>query len=109
MKDFQAKQPQWAAAQQALEYAQSEPTARSWNTVRWALSDAATQLFRSYFTIDKFLSWSNCSTRLPLICTLQLHRMAENELSRVTIYTGRRLRPKSWARRLGSVVTLQGL
>ena len=53
MKDFQAKQPQWAAAQHALEYAQSEPTARSWNTVRWALSDAATQLFRSYFTIDK--------------------------------------------------------
>ena len=53
MKDFQASQPQWAAAQQTLEYAQPEPTARSWNTVRWALSDAATQLFRSYFTIDK--------------------------------------------------------
>jgi ABC-type glycerol-3-phosphate transport system substrate-binding protein len=53
MKDFQASQPQWSRAEQLLEYARPEPTARSWKTVRWALSDAATQLFRSYFTIDK--------------------------------------------------------
>jgi multiple sugar transport system substrate-binding protein len=53
MNDSQASQPQWARAQQLLKYALAEPTARSWKTVRWALSDAATQLFRSYFTIDK--------------------------------------------------------
>jgi multiple sugar transport system substrate-binding protein len=45
--------PQWTAARQALEYARPEPTTSSWKTVRWALGDAATQLFRSYFSIDK--------------------------------------------------------
>jgi multiple sugar transport system substrate-binding protein len=53
MKDFRANHPQWERAQQLLEHAHPEPTARSWKTVRWTLSDAATQLFRSYFTIDK--------------------------------------------------------
>jgi len=45
--------PQWQAAVEALQYAQPEPALRSWITVRWAVSDAATQLFRYYFTIDQ--------------------------------------------------------
>ncbi len=48
-----ASLPQWAAAVQAQQYARPEPAAASWKTVRWALGDAATQLFRSYFTIDQ--------------------------------------------------------
>ncbi len=36
-----------------LEYAVPEPNLPSWRTVRWAVSDAATQLFRYYFTIDQ--------------------------------------------------------
>jgi multiple sugar transport system substrate-binding protein/sn-glycerol 3-phosphate transport system substrate-binding protein len=45
--------PQLVAAQELLEYAQAEPATRSWKTVRWAVSDAATQLFRSYFSVDQ--------------------------------------------------------
>jgi multiple sugar transport system substrate-binding protein len=45
--------PQWQAAVDALEYARSEPAFHSWMNVRWAVSDAATQLFRYYFTIDQ--------------------------------------------------------
>jgi len=45
--------PQWSAAVQILPLAHSEPPFHSWSTVRWALSDASTQLFRSYFTIDQ--------------------------------------------------------
>jgi hypothetical protein len=33
-----------------LPSARSEPPFPSWGTVRWAVSDAATQLFRYYFT-----------------------------------------------------------
>lgn len=45
--------PQWHAAVDMLEYAVPEPNLRSWETVRWALSDAATQLFRWYFTMEQ--------------------------------------------------------
>jgi multiple sugar transport system substrate-binding protein len=45
--------PQWQAAVNAIQYARSEPAFRSWSNVRWAVSDAATQLFRYYFTIDQ--------------------------------------------------------
>jgi len=44
---------QWQAAVDAIPYAQPEPALGSWITVRWAVSDAATQLFRYYFTIDQ--------------------------------------------------------
>lgn len=50
---YQRRNPQWAAAVQFLPRARSEPPYHSWNAVRWALSDASTQLFRSYFTIDQ--------------------------------------------------------
>ncbi len=48
-----ATYPQWEKAFSLLEYAVAEPNLSSWRTVRWAVSDAATQLFRYYFTIDK--------------------------------------------------------
>jgi hypothetical protein len=44
---------QWAAALDLVQYAHPEPVFYSWSTVRWAVSDAATQLFRYYFTIDQ--------------------------------------------------------
>jgi len=45
--------PQWMAAADGLPFARSEPALRSWHIVRWAVSDAATQLFRYYFTIQQ--------------------------------------------------------
>jgi ABC-type glycerol-3-phosphate transport system substrate-binding protein len=53
LQEYKNAHPQWAAALEALPYAQAEPGLRSWKTVRWALSDAATQLFRSYFEIGQ--------------------------------------------------------
>jgi len=43
----------WQTALELLQYAHSEPEYRSWDTVRWALSDASTQLFRWYFTMEQ--------------------------------------------------------
>lgn len=48
-----AAAPQWSAAIDLLEYAQPEPGLSSWGSVRWAVSDAATQLFRWYFTMEQ--------------------------------------------------------
>lgn len=48
-----AAAPQWSAAIDLLEHAQPEPGLRSWDSVRWAVSDAATQLFRWYFTMEQ--------------------------------------------------------
>lgn len=49
-----AAHPQWeTAAEDLLKYARHEPTLPSWLTVRWAVSDAATQLFRYYFEPDQ--------------------------------------------------------
>ena len=45
--------PQWRAAVELLPLARREPVHPSWRSVRWALQDAATQLYRSYFTIDQ--------------------------------------------------------
>lgn len=44
---------QWRAGLDLLQYAQPEPGYRSWGTARWALGDAATQLFRWYFTLEQ--------------------------------------------------------
>jgi len=44
---------QWSAAAALFDRAAVEPMYPSWGTVRWAVSDAATQLFRYYFTIDQ--------------------------------------------------------
>ena len=53
LQDYAAANPQWAAAVDLLSVARPEPALPSWELVRWALSDAATQLFRDYFTIDR--------------------------------------------------------
>ncbi|MEW5868047.1 MAG: extracellular solute-binding protein [Chloroflexota bacterium] len=53
LETYQRRNPQWAAAVQSLPLAHSEPPYQSWSAVRWALSDASTQLFRSYFTINQ--------------------------------------------------------
>jgi ABC-type glycerol-3-phosphate transport system substrate-binding protein len=45
--------PQWSTAVNLLKDAQPEPNLGSWDNVRWALSDVATQLFRWYFTLDQ--------------------------------------------------------
>ena len=45
--------PQWRAALQLLPDARAEPAFPSWSTVRWAVGDAATQLFRYYFAVDQ--------------------------------------------------------
>jgi ABC-type glycerol-3-phosphate transport system substrate-binding protein len=45
--------PQWAEAVDMLSIAKSEPSFPSWRIVRWAVSDAATQLYRYYFNIDQ--------------------------------------------------------
>jgi multiple sugar transport system substrate-binding protein len=50
---FQDRYPQWTETLELLPQGCSEPLFRSWGTVRWALSDASTQLFRDYFTIDQ--------------------------------------------------------
>lgn len=53
LQAYQESFLQWAAAVEALPLAQPEPAEYSWRLIRWAVSDAATQLFRSYFTIDQ--------------------------------------------------------
>lgn len=45
--------PQWVEAVDLLSKARSEPPFQSWRVVRWAISDAATQLYRYYFAIDQ--------------------------------------------------------
>lgn len=50
---YKTSHPKWAAAVDLLPDARSEPSFQSWSVVRWAVHDAATQLFRSYFTIDQ--------------------------------------------------------
>ena len=45
--------PQWKAALDLLPLARHEPGFASWGTVRWAVSDAATQIFRYYFEIEQ--------------------------------------------------------
>lgn len=53
MQTYRSQNPQWAAAVDLLPQAQAEPVYRSWEMVRWALTDAAAQLFRSYFSLDQ--------------------------------------------------------
>ena len=53
LEEYQKRYPQWGQALELVTSARSEPAIRSWGQVRWALSDAFTQLFRSYFSIDQ--------------------------------------------------------
>jgi multiple sugar transport system substrate-binding protein len=45
--------PAWLAALKLIPDAHAEPPLSSWSTVRWAVGDAGTQIFRYYFTIDQ--------------------------------------------------------
>jgi ABC-type glycerol-3-phosphate transport system substrate-binding protein len=45
--------PQWKSALDLLPNARHEPDLASWRLVRWAVYDAATQLYRYYFEIDR--------------------------------------------------------
>lgn len=56
---YRKQNPQWAAAVDLLPLAQPEPALQSWSMVRWTLTDAGTQLFRFYFTIDQVPSLVN--------------------------------------------------
>lgn len=47
------KSSTWEAAVDLLQFAQVEPALSSWSLVRWAISDSATQLFRSYTTLEQ--------------------------------------------------------
>lgn len=53
LSSYRKQNPQWAAAVDLLPVAQAEPALQSWSVVRWTLSDAGTQLYRYYFTIDQ--------------------------------------------------------
>lgn len=53
LADFAIANPQWAQVWDNLTYASKEPYLASWEAVRWALADAGTQIFRSYFTADR--------------------------------------------------------
>ena len=53
MGTLPAAHPQWKTALDLLPYARPEPAQESWRIVRWALSDAASQLFRFYFESDQ--------------------------------------------------------
>ena len=53
LEKYQERYPQWGQALALIPSTRSEPPIVSWGLVRWALSDAFTQLFRSYFSIDQ--------------------------------------------------------
>jgi multiple sugar transport system substrate-binding protein len=53
LEAYRKRYPQWDQALVLIPSARSEPPISSWGQVRWALNDAFTQLFRSYFSIDQ--------------------------------------------------------
>ena len=53
LADYGNRNPHWAEAVALLADSQAEPTQASWQTVRWAISDATVQLFRYYFSLDQ--------------------------------------------------------
>jgi ABC-type glycerol-3-phosphate transport system substrate-binding protein len=53
LTDYAEQHPQWEEALALLQLAQPEPGHASWGVVRWALSDAAEQLFRLGLTSEQ--------------------------------------------------------
>lgn len=53
LETFRLRYPAYQAALALLPAARSEPKLASWETVRWTLNDATTQLFRPYFKVDQ--------------------------------------------------------
>lgn len=50
---YREAHPQWAAVEAFLPHARPEPERASWGLVRWALSDAADQVFRLDLSFDQ--------------------------------------------------------
>jgi|GEM_PF-100909 len=53
LKTYSSQHPHWVSAVDLIPAARIEPPFQSWGKARWALADAATQLFRPYFTVDQ--------------------------------------------------------
>lgn len=53
MLNYEQAHPVWSQALGLLEFARPEPPLASWELVRWSVFDAATQLYRSYFSVDQ--------------------------------------------------------
>lgn len=53
LQDYIEQHPQWAEAVDMIPLAEIEPQHASWGAVRWALSDAAEQVFRLGLTTDQ--------------------------------------------------------
>lgn len=53
LQAYRQQYPAYEAALALLPSARPEPSGPAWETVRWALSDASTQLFRPYFSLDQ--------------------------------------------------------
>lgn len=49
-------QPRWQSLDGLMLYAKTEPLLPSWGVIRWAVSDATTQLFQWYFKADQIPS-----------------------------------------------------
>ncbi len=53
LEAYETAHPQWGQALDLLPYSLGEPRHASWGTVRWALSDAAAQIYRLGLTLDQ--------------------------------------------------------
>jgi multiple sugar transport system substrate-binding protein len=53
LDDYVQQHPRWGHVYNLLPNAITEPHLESWGAVQWALFDAGTQVFRSYFTGDR--------------------------------------------------------
>ncbi len=53
LDDYRERHPQWAVVDTLLPLSRSEPANASWGSVRWALSDAAEQIFRIGLTQEQ--------------------------------------------------------
>lgn len=74
LAEIQTRTPlnQWQQSVDLLDVARSEPDLASWLTVRWVVSDIATQLFRWYFTLEQLPA----SVRLLDQTAAELHQMS---------------------------------
>ena len=53
MADYANFHPQWTAAIDLLPYAHRTPALASWKAVQWVVEDAGSQLFKSYFKLER--------------------------------------------------------
>ena len=53
LEEYRSSHSQWAESLRMIRRAKTEPGFQSWSVVRWALSDAARQLIKNYFTVEE--------------------------------------------------------